>query len=97
MWVVIINPLVMKEDFAKINKNDQRIILKTIFKKLKVNPEGYGEPLKQGLKGFWKLKVSHYRIIYRIEKEEVLVLVLKIGLRRDDQVYREMLTRINKL
>lgn len=87
----------MEEDFRKINKHDQFIILKTINKKLSVDPEGYGEGLKHGLKGFWKLKISHYRVIYRIDKRMVQVLVLKAGLRRDKEVYQEMLFRLNKL
>jgi mRNA-degrading endonuclease RelE of RelBE toxin-antitoxin system len=61
------------------------------------DPEGYGEGLKHGLKGFWKLKISHYRVIYRIDKGTVQVLVLKAGLRRDKEVYQEMLFRLNKL
>jgi mRNA interferase RelE/StbE len=97
MWQVQIHKLVMEEDFKRINKHDQLIILKTINKKLSVDPEGYGEGLKQGLKGFWKLKISHYRVIYRVEKEKVLVFVLKVGLRRDQEVYKEMLSRLSKL
>jgi len=97
MWQVSIHKLVMEEDFQKINKHDQFIILKTINKKLSVDPEGYGEGLKQGLKGFWKLKISHYRVIYRINKGTVQVLILKVGLRRDKEVYQEMLSRLNKM
>jgi mRNA-degrading endonuclease RelE of RelBE toxin-antitoxin system len=38
-----------------------------------------------------------YRVIYLVEKQEVKVLVLKVGLRRDDEVYREMLLRMKKI
>ena len=40
MWQVKIHKLVMEEDFERINKHDQQIILKTIYKKLSVDPEG---------------------------------------------------------
>jgi len=96
MWKVQIHRLVVEEDFSSINKHDQTIILKTIYKKLTVDPEQYGAPLRNELKGYWKLKISHYRIVYRIEKNIVRVLVMKVGMRRDDQVYKEMLTRVNK-
>jgi mRNA interferase RelE/StbE len=97
MWQIQINKLVLKEDFKRIDRPIRQLILKTIYKKLSIDPEGYGEKLRYGLKGYWKLKVSDYRVIYRIEKDRVLVLVLKIGLRRDEAVYREMLTRLGKI
>ncbi|MFH1260042.1 MAG: type II toxin-antitoxin system RelE/ParE family toxin [Elusimicrobiota bacterium] len=96
MWPIKIHRLVLEEDFKKIDKHNQNIILKTIYKKLSINPEGYGEGLSYDFKGYWKLKISNYRVIYRIEKEKILVLVLKIGLRRDKEVYKEMLSRLNK-
>lgn len=96
MWSIKIHRLVFEEDYKKIDKHNQNIILKTINKRLSANPEGYGEPLRYSLKGYWKLKISDYRIIYWIEKEKILVLVLKIGLRRDEEVYKEMLSRLSK-
>ncbi len=97
MWQVKVHRLVVRDDFRKIDQHDQRVILKTVFKKLTVDPEGYGERLHGALKEYWKLKVSDYRVIYRIAKSEVLVLVLKVGLRRDDEVYRQMLQRMRKV
>lgn len=97
MWKIKIHPLVTTDDFEKINKHDQSIILKTIYKKLSVAPEQYGSPLRGPLKGYWKLKISHYRIIYRIDKNTIKVFVLKVGIRRDETIYEEMLLRMKKL
>ncbi|MBU2437300.1 MAG: type II toxin-antitoxin system mRNA interferase toxin, RelE/StbE family [Candidatus Omnitrophica bacterium] len=97
MWQIKIHHLVVDEDFKKINKHDQSIILKTIYKKLSVSPEKYGFPLRSELKGYRKLKISHYRAVYSIEKNTIKVLVLKVGMRRDEEVYKEMLLRIQKL
>ncbi|GBE06332.1 toxin RelG [bacterium BMS3Abin10] len=97
MWQIKIHRRVIDEDFKKISKNDRSTILKTLYKKLSVDPEKYGSPLRSELKGFWKLKISHYRIIYKIEKSTVKVLALKVGMRRDEKVYREMLQHINKI
>lgn len=94
MRQIKIHRLVQEEDFKKINKHDQHIILKTINKKLSIAPEKYGTPLLHDLKGYWKLKISHYRVIYVIEKNQIKVLVLKIGLRRDEEVYKEMMRRV---
>ena len=97
MWKIKIHHLVVKEDLKNISKCDQSIIFKTIFKKLSREPEKYGEPLRYELKGYWKLKVSHYRVVYRVEKNIVQVLVLKIGMRRDEEVYRDMARRLKKI
>lgn len=97
MWKIRIHHLVIDEDFKKIDIKDQAIILKTIYKKLGTSPEEYGSPLRQELKGYWKIKISDYRVIYKIEKEEIKVLVLKVGMRRDEEVYKEMLKRLKKL
>ena len=97
MWKVRIHRLVVEKDFKKINKKDRILILKTIYKKLTVAPEKYGSLLRNPLKGYWKLRISHYRVVYRIEKNTVKVLVLKVGIRRDDEVYKEVLQRIKKI
>lgn len=97
MWKIKIHRLVVEEDFKKINKRDRHIILKTIYKKLSIAPEKYGSPLRSELKEYWKLKISHYRIIYRIEKNTIKVLVLKVGIRRNEKIYKEMLLRMKKL
>ena len=97
MWKIKIHHLVLKEDFKKIDRHDQSIILKTIYKKLSIEPGKYGAPLRSNLKGYWKLKISHYRVVYRIEKKLVQVLVLKVGMRRDEEVYKEMVRRIKKI
>ena len=96
MWKIKVHHLVVHEDFQKINKKDQSIILKTIYKKLGTSPQEYGSPFHHELKGYWKLKISDYRAVYKIEKEKIRVLVLKIGMRRDEEVYKEMLKRLKK-
>ncbi len=97
MWKIKVHHLVVHEDFKKINKKDQSIILKTIYKKLSTSPQEYGSPLRHALKGYWKLKISDYRVVYKIEKEEIKVLVLNIGMRRDEEVYKDMLKRLKKI
>ena len=97
MWQIKIHRLVIDKDFKKINKHNRSIILKTIYRKLSIAPEKYGSPLRNKPKEYWKLKISHYRVIYKIEKDTIKVLVLKIGMRRDEEVYQEMLLRMKKL
>lgn len=48
-----------------------------------------GKPLKGPYLGLWKYRIGDYRIIYAIEKERVVVFVLRIRHRKD--VYQGIL------
>ena len=93
MYTVLIDGLAFEEDFRKIDKPDQQKIIKTIRKKLTRDPEGFGAPLRGDLNGLWKLRVGQYRVVYQIKKKEILVYVVKVGFRRNEEVYREVLKR----
>ena len=97
MWNVVIHKLVLAEDFKKIDISSRRLILKSVYKKLTKDPESYGSPLSGGYKGYWKLRVAHYRVVYKIVKDRVMVVVIKVGIRRDDKVYNEFINRLRKI
>jgi len=78
------HPNVKKEDLPNIPRNVQDRIRKAIEKRLLTDPDKYGEPLKRGLYGYRKLRVGDYRIIYKVEKKNILI--FKIGHRKE--VYR---------
>lgn len=94
MWSVLIHPLIFKEDFKKIDLSARQRIIKAIRKKLSIDPHAYGHPLSGELKGYWRLRVDDYRVIYSIIQEQVLVKVIKVGIRRDAEVYEEMIKRL---
>jgi mRNA interferase RelE/StbE len=94
MYKIVIDELVLNKDFKKIDLQHQRKIIRTIRQRLMTKPKEYGEPLRGDLKGFWKLRVGEYRVIYEIVEEQVIVSVIKVGLRRDYEVYRAALTRL---
>jgi mRNA interferase RelE/StbE len=50
------------------------------------NPRPRGVKKLVGEPGLYRLRVGYYRIIYQIRDEELFILVVKIGHRRD--VYR---------
>ena len=51
------------------------------------DPRSVGEPLHGPELGrFWKYRVGHYRLICSIQDEEIVILVVRVGHRRD--VYR---------
>jgi mRNA interferase RelE/StbE len=90
MWAVRIHPLVFDEDFKKIDRTAQRRIIQTLYKKLSLAPEEYGKPLGGEFKGYWRLRVDDYRVIYRMEKAHVQVFVIKVGFRGDEELYRQL-------
>ena len=51
------------------------------------NPFFTGKVLKGNLINFWRYRVGDYRIIANIEDEKLIILLVKIGHRRD--VYKK--------
>ena len=93
MYTVIIDELVFEEDFKKISKPDQQRIIRAIRKRLTAEPEKFGSPLKRPLRGYWKLRVGQYRVVYEIQKEKVIVYVILVGFRRNKEAYKEAIKR----
>jgi mRNA interferase RelE/StbE len=91
---IVVDELVLKKDFRKIGLEDQRKIIRAIRQRLATRPKDYGEPLRGELKGFWKLRVGQFRVIYEIYEEQVVVSVIMVGFRRDEEVYRAALGRL---
>ena len=74
----------VEKDFASIPKKDLKIILNRI-KTLEENPRPEGcEKLTDKEK--YRLRQGRYRIIYSIQDDELTVLVVKVGHRKD--IYR---------
>ena len=94
MYTVDIDELVFSEDFKKIDGAGQKRIIKAIRKKLTEEPSAYGKPLAGQYKGFWKLKIGPYRIVYQIFESKLTVYVIKVGYRRDSEVYKELAKRL---
>lgn len=68
---------VVKEDIPALPKTWRAKIRSAILNKLTTHPEVFGKPLRRSLKGFRRLRVGDYRVIYLIEKDVVLVVVIK--------------------
>ena len=77
-----------EKELASLDKGVAKRILKFLHERvLKLDDPRKGEPLKGSRLGeFWRYRVGDYRIIASIEDGELLVLILKIGNRRE--VYR---------
>ncbi|ARN84312.1 type II toxin-antitoxin system RelE family toxin [Candidatus Nucleicultrix amoebiphila] len=48
-----------------------------------MNPRRLGKPLSGKLSGFWRYRVGDYRLICSIQDDELIVLMVTIGHRKD--------------
>lgn len=78
---ILYHPAVREEDLPRIDRQLQERIRRAIEQRLLTEPTYYGEPLRHRLKGYWKLRVGDYRVIYRLVGQEVWILT--IGHRKD--------------
>jgi mRNA interferase RelE/StbE len=74
--------------FGKLDKAIQGEIIEYLSKRIATaeSPRRFGKALTHGLAGLWRYRVRDYRIVCRIEDDEIRVLVLGIGHRKD--IYR---------
>ncbi len=59
------------------------LIKRAIEERLTIDPIAFGKPLRYSLKGHRRLRVSDYRIVYRIEPQTNTVIIIAIKHRKD--------------
>jgi mRNA interferase RelE/StbE len=74
---------VSAEDIPNLSLSAKKIIKKAIEERLTIDPIGFGKPLRYSLKGHRRLRVSSYRIIYRIIANPRIVLIVAIKHRKE--------------
>ena len=67
------HPAVIADDIPPIARNIQVRIRQAIERRLTSEPTLYGEPLRHHLKGYWKLRVGDYRVVYQLVGQEVWI------------------------
>lgn len=67
--------------FRKLERKEQARIAKK-FNELEKNPE-LGKRLTANLAGLWSLRFGDYRAIYQIKQSELIILILKLGHRKN--------------
>jgi mRNA interferase RelE/StbE len=70
-YTLVYHPEIKTEDVPTLNRDVAKRIQRAIENRLSVEPQRYGEPLRRTLKGYWKLRVSDYRVVFKIVKKEV--------------------------
>lgn len=75
--------VVVEEDIPSLPSSARKLIKKAIEERLTVDPIGFGKPLRYSLKGHRRLRVSDYRVVYRIGIDTHLVVVTAIKHRKE--------------
>ncbi|WP_292474490.1 type II toxin-antitoxin system RelE/ParE family toxin [Methanosphaera sp.] len=74
-----------KKDFVKLDKYTQKLIKSWIQKNLVgcSNPRQHGKGLTANRSGQWRYRIGDYRLICEIRDNELVILALSIGHRRE--------------
>ena len=67
--------------FRKLERKEQERLIKK-FNELEINPE-LGKPLIGKLTGLWSLRIGNCRAIYQIKHNELIILIIKLGHRKN--------------
>ncbi len=73
----------VRDDLKEISKADRNRIQKAIETKLVLNPIEFGKPLQYSLKGLRRLRVGDHRVVFKIEEQTKVILIVKIGHRKE--------------
>ena len=68
------HPDVKSVDILLLDAKLRTRIKNAIETRLTIAPHLYGEPLRKTLRGYWKLRVGDYRVVFKIVKEEGWIL-----------------------
>ena len=84
------HPDVKEIDIPSLNARLKKRIRNAIKTRHTTAPHQYGEPLRKTLKGYWKLRVGDYRVVFKIKGNEIWIL----GIIHRKKVYEKIWKRL---
>lgn len=74
-----------RKELRKLSHQAQSEILDYLRDRIATqeNPRRFGKALRSNFSGLWRYRVRDYRIVCRIEEEQITVLVLRVAHRRE--------------
>ncbi len=87
---LVYHPDVRNKDIPAISRTLRKRIERAIETRLRTEPQRYGEPLRRTLKGYWKLRVGDYRVVFKVVKNEVWI----YGIIHRREVYQRVARRL---
>jgi mRNA interferase RelE/StbE len=83
------HPDVKNIDLPIIDGKIKHRIKKAIEERLLIAPQIYGKPLQRTLKGYWKMRVGDFRIVFKVIENEIRI----YGIRNRKDIYQEIFHR----
>jgi mRNA interferase RelE/StbE len=83
------------EDLDSLNKAAAQRVLTVIEERIiNGDPENLGKPLRHELAGCRRIRTGDTRIVYKVHADQVMVLVVAVGPRRNQEVYKAARRRL---
>jgi mRNA interferase RelE/StbE len=93
-WRVIYHHEVA-DDLEALGRYEARAVLRAIEQRIRDGePDKSGKPLSGELAGCRRIRSGDVRIVYRVDGDVVEVLIIAVGPRRNDEVYRTARKRV---
>lgn len=93
-WRVIYHHEVA-DDLEALGRYEARTVLRAIEQRIRDGePDKSGKPLSGELAGCRRIRSGDVRIVYRVDAGIVEVLIIAVGPRRNDEVYRTARKRV---
>lgn len=73
---VVYHPHVVQDDIPRLSATLRKRIRDAIEEKLTTSPDFFGKPLRRSLKGYRKLRVGDYRVVFRIQATKIFILAI---------------------
>jgi mRNA interferase RelE/StbE len=80
-------------DIKALDGSVRNQLRKVLDKKLAVDPQSYGLPLRGSLAGYWKHQFGNHRVVYRIYSDLGIVVICAVGVRKQrdaEDIYRQL-------
>jgi mRNA interferase RelE/StbE len=85
-YTVEVSPAASRQ-IRKLDRNTQKRVLARL-EKLEEDPRPHDASKLQSPEELYRIRVGDYRIIYHIEDDRLLILIVKVGNRRE--IYRNL-------
>jgi mRNA interferase RelE/StbE len=89
-WTVEVSDIAEKQ-LRRLDRPTQKRLLDWLDDRIEgcKNPRHFGEPLRGDMAGLWRYRVGDYRIICEIQEQQLVVLALAVGHRREIYLRRK--------
>ena len=73
------------KQFSKLDSFTKRIIISWMYKNLEgcEDPRSLGKALRGDRKDQWRYRIGEYRLIVEIKDDKLIILIIKIGHRKE--------------